>query len=219
MPAAAAADGWLFVFAGNQVENDSAYFRATYIGNMEDSGGPPDPDWVCPFDDVEKDAYYFEPVKWAVQNRITTGTSDTAFSPDLTCTRAQMVTFIWRSKGCPEPESTNNPFTDVKEDAYYYEAVLWAAEQKITIGTSTTTFCPDDTVNRAQSVTFLWRLEGSEVVAADRPFTDVDADAYYAKAVDWAVKNQVTTGVTETSFAPETTCTRAHIVTFLYRAE
>ena len=217
MPAVAAADGWLFVFAGNQVENDSAYFRATYVGNMEDAVGPPDSDWICPFDDVEEDSYYYEPVKWAVQNRITTGTSDTAFSPDLTCTRAQMVTFIWRSKGCPEPESTNNPFTDVKEDAYYYKAVLWAAEQKITNGTSTTTFSPDDTVNRAQSVTFLWRMEGSELVPADQSFTDVDADAYYAKAVDWAVKKGVTTGMTKTTFAPDDPCTRAQVVTFLYR--
>jgi hypothetical protein len=172
-----------------------------------------------PFSDVKDSDYFFDPVLWAVSHdpQITKGTSDSTFSPDDSCTRAQMVTFLWRAKGCPEPASMNNPFTDVKEDAYYAKAVLWAAEQKITTGTGDSTFSPDATVNRAQSVTFLWRMEGSEVVAADNPFTDVVSDAYYAKAVLWAVKNGVTTGKSNTSFAPDDPCTRGQIVTFLYR--
>ena len=170
-----------------------------------------------PFTDVPENAYYFEPVKWAVKNKITSGTSDSTFSPEDSCTRAQMVTFMWRAKGCPELTNSNNPFTDVSPDAYYYKAVLWAAEQKITTGTSDTTFSPDATVNRAQSVTFLWRMEGSEIVAADNPFTDVPSNAYYYNAVLWAVKNGVTTGKTKTSFAPDDPCIRAQIVTFLYR--
>ena len=207
-PTVAAADGWLYVFAGNQAENDSAYFRATYLGEKE---------WVCPFNDIKENSYYYEPVKWAVENKITEGTSDTTFSPEDSCTRAQMVTFLWRAKGCPEPAGMKNPFTDVKENAYYYKAVLWAAEQKITTGTSPTTFSPDDRVRRAQSVTFLWRMEGSEIVVVNNPFSDVNAGTYYCNAVLWAVKNGVTTGKSKTSFAPDDPCIRAQIVTFLYR--
>jgi len=190
-------------------------FAAKFTEKATDN--PPDETWKNPFTDVKDSDYFFDPVKWAVQNDITNGTSPATFSPDDNCTRAQMVTFLWRAKGCPEPAAVNNPFTDVKADAYYYKAVLWAAEKGITTGTGKTTFSPDDTVSRAQSVTFLWRTEGSESVASDNPFTDVDANAYYAKAVDWAVKNGVTTGKTATSFAPEDPCTRAQIVTFLYR--
>ena len=172
---------------------------------------------VTPFTDVQSSDYFFDPVKWAVQNQITSGTTSTTFSPDENCSRAQMVTFLWRAAGSPEPASADNPFTDVKEDAYYYKAVLWAAEQGITTGTTATTFSPDATVSRAQSVTFLWRIAGSEKVTADNPFTDVNSNAYYSEAVDWAVKDGITTGKTATSFAPEDACTRAQIVTFLYR--
>ena len=170
-----------------------------------------------PFTDVQENDYYFNPVKWAVFNEITIGTSSTTFSPEQDCTRAQMVTFLWRAKGSPEPSSTSNPFTDVKSDAYYAKAVLWAAEQGITTGTSLITFSPDATVNRAQSVTFLWRMEGSEKASVNNQFTDVDANAYYSGAVDWAVRDQITTGKTDSSFAPEDACTRGQIVTFLYR--
>ena len=170
-----------------------------------------------PFADVQPSDYYFNPVVWAVAKGITTGTSATTFSPDANCTRAQMVTFLWRAAGSPEPTSANNPFVDVSSDAYYYKAVLWAAEKGITTGTSDTTFSPDDTVNRAQSVTFLWRMEGSPTATATNPFGDLEDGAYYVGAVLWAVQDQVTTGKTTTSFAPKDACIRAQIVTFLYR--
>ena len=170
-----------------------------------------------PFIDVQKIDYFYDSVKWAIQKLITMGTSETTFSPDQECTRAQMVTFLWRAKGSPEPTTTDNSFTDVKSDAYYYRAVLWAAEQGITTGTSDSTFSPEATVNRAQSVTFLWRMEGSQSVTVDNPFVDIDLDAYYIKAISWAVKNGITTGKTASLFAPEDACVRAQIVTFLYR--
>ena len=172
-----------------------------------------------PFKDVKNSDYFFNAVLWSVghEPQITNGTSETTFSPEDNCTRAQIVAFLWRAKGCPEPANTTDPFTDVEKDAYYYKAVLWAAEQGITTGTDPATFSPDGTVDRAQSVTFLWRSEGSPSVTAANPFTDIDTSAYYAKAVDWAVRNQITTGKTETLFAPEDPCTRAQIVTFLYR--
>ena len=170
-----------------------------------------------PFSDVQENDYFFDPVNWAVQNQVTTGTTPTTFSPEEDCTRAQIVTFLWRAKGSPEPKSTTNPFTDVQQSDYFAKAVLWAAEEGITKGSSEKTFSPNDTVTRGQTVTFLWRMQGSEKVAANNPFTDVAADQYYSDAVSWAVKNKVTTGKTDTLFAPEDPCTRAQIVTFLYR--
>ena len=172
-----------------------------------------------PFVDVKEGAYYYDAVLWAVEQKITSGTSATTFSPDASCTRAQMVTFLWRAAGSPKVENGKNPFADVKADAYYYAAVLWAVEKGVTSGTSATTFSPDATVTRGQTVTFLYRNAGSPEVSGTMPFTDVEADAYYAKAVQWAVQQKITTGTSETTFSPMSDCTRGQIVTFLYRAK
>ena len=169
------------------------------------------------FVDVPADAYYADAVAWAVEEGITTGTSSTTFSPKTDCTRAQTVTFLWRAAGSPTPTTTENPFSDVAEGTYYYDAVLWAVECGITTGTSETTFSPNATVSRAQTVTFLWRQAGSPVAEVKNPFTDVAADAYYADATTWAVECGITTGMTETTFGPDNNCTRAQIVTFLWR--
>lgn len=171
---------------------------------------------ALPFVDVPTGAYYYDAVAWAVENGVTSGTSATTFSPNNSCTRAQMVTFLWRAAGSPEPESTVNPFTDVSASAYYYDAVLWAVEQGITNGTSATTFSPDATVTRGQTVTFLWRNAGSPA-ASGSSFTDVASDAYYATAVAWAAGEGITSGTSAITFSPNNNCTRAQIVTFLYR--
>lgn len=173
-----------------------------------------------PFIDVSADIYYAESVTWAVANGITTGTSNDGplFSPDGSCTRAQMVTFLWRAAGCPQPESAESPFTDVQDpNEYYYSAVLWAVELGVTTGMTETTFAPDSTVTRAQTVTFLWRYAGKPAAQAENPFADVDAAEYYYAPVLWAVEQAITTGMTETAFAPDSPCTRGQIVTFLYR--
>lgn len=172
-----------------------------------------------PFVDVKEGAYYYDAVLWAVEQKITSGTSATTFSPDASCTRAQMVTFLWRAAGSPKVENGKNPFADVQADAYYYDAVLWAVEKGVTSGTSATTFSPDATVTRGQTVTFLYRNAGFPEVSGTMPFTDVEADAYYAKAVQWAVQQKITTGTSETTFSPMSDCTRGQIVTFLYRAK
>jgi len=171
-----------------------------------------------PFTDVADDAYYADAVIWAVGKGITSGTTTTTFSPNNPCTRAQAVTFLWRAAGSPAPKGSVNPFTDVKADAYYYDAVLWAVEQGITKGTSDTTFTPNATCTRAQIVTFLWRSQKSPAADGVNPFTDVAADAYYASAVLWAAENGITGGTTAATFSPSSNCTRAQIVTFLYRA-
>ena len=171
------------------------------------------------FVDVPSGSYYEDAADWAVANGITTGTDAAHFSPDGICTRAQAVTFLWRAAGRPAPESRTMPFTDVPADSYYYDAVLWAVENGITKGTSSTTFSPDDTCTRAQIVTFLWRSEQSPAAGSSNPFTDVSADAYYADAVLWAVKEAITTGTTRTTFSPDAECTRAQIVTFLWRCK
>ena len=170
------------------------------------------------FVDVPEGSYYEEAVAWAVENGITKGTSDTTFDPNGICTRAQAVTFLWRAAGSPEPKSNVMPFEDVAAEAYYYKAVLWAVENGITKGTSETTFSPDADCTRAQIVTFLWRAQKSPAADSVNPFTDVAADAYYVDAVLWAVEEKVTKGTSETTFSPDADCTRAQIVTFLYRA-
>ena len=184
--------------------------------------GEADPDYKPPFrfDDVKDDkAFYFAPVYWAVDKKITKGTSEKLFSPNDGCTRAQVVTFLWRAAGEPEPTKAENPFKDVKETDYFYKAVLWAVENGITKGTSADKFSPDATCTRAQIVTFLYRAEGTpEIAKKSKPFHDVDEGQYYADAVAWAVENGVTTGKSADTFAPEATCTRGEIVTFLYRS-
>ena len=171
---------------------------------------------VSPFADVATNAYYYDAVKWAVEKGVTNGVSETLFGPDQACTRAQIVTFLWRAAGSPEPKSGSS-FADVAADAYYAKAVAWAVENEITKGTSETTFHPDETCTRAQGVTFLYRALG-KLAAAQAGFTDVAADSYYADAVNWAAENGVTKGISETLFGPDGSCTRAQIVTFLYRA-
>lgn len=170
-----------------------------------------------PFNDVTVRDYFYDAVKWAVDRGITSGTSRYTFSPDAPCTRAQVVTFLWRAAGCPQPTSKSNPFTDVRADDYFYTAVLWAVENGITNGTSAKTFSPDATVTRAQVVTFLWRANG-QPAAGNSGFADVSADKYYATAVAWAVFQRITTGTGFGVFSPDAACTRAQIVTFLYRA-
>ena len=172
-----------------------------------------------PFTDVAEADYFFDPVLWAVSKDITKGMTETTFSPELDCTRGQIVTFLWRANGSPEPASDRNPFTDVSSDDYFYKAVLWAVDKGITTGTSTTTFSPEDSCTRGQAATFLWRAQGSPVPASARnPFTDVSSADYFYNAVLWAVENGVTNGISTTTFSPELNCTRGQIVTFLYRA-
>ena len=171
-----------------------------------------------PFIDVPAGSYYEDAVIWAVDKGITTGTSATAFDPDGICTRAQAVTFLWRAAGSPAAKSAVMPFADVKAGSYYYDAVLWAVENGITKGSSETMFSPDATCSRAQIVTFLWRAAGSPAVSGNSAFTDVAADAYYAAAVTWAEKNGVTSGIGGGLFGSDNNCTRAQIVTFIYRS-
>ncbi len=178
----------------------------------------------CPskaFTDVDRSAasWSHEAIDWAVLKHITNGTSETTFSPDKTCTRAEAVTFLWRAAGCPKAENAANPFADVMAGAWYAEAVRWAVQAGVTKGTSETTFSPDQTCTRGQIVTLLWRMKGEPAAKAASAFTDVAASDYFAPAVSWAVEAGVTNGVDETHFAPNDDCTRAHIVTFLYRAE
>ena len=168
------------------------------------------------FYDVPNGAYFYEAVKWAVDKGITNGLSDTMFGPYESCTRAQIVTFLWRAAGSPEPKTVSS-FTDVPANAYYAKAVAWAVENGITNGMTETTFAPDATCTRGQSVTFLYRaLKGTASGSAN--FTDVKSDAFYADAINWAVANNVTNGTSNTTFSPNADCTRAEIVTFLYRA-
>lgn len=166
------------------------------------------------FNDVADDAYYAAPVKWAVENGITTGTSSTAFSPDMTCTRAQILTFIWRAAGSPTA-SAANPFSDVTADDYYYNAAIWAYENDMVTGS---TFDADTPCTRSSTVTYLWKFNGSPVLGIPSLFKDVSDDAEYADAVSWALIEEVTSGISDTEFAPDMICNRGQIVTFLYRA-
>ena len=177
---------------------------------------------TCPgnsFSDMPiKKNWAHDPIDWAVVNKITAGTSSTTFSPNDTCTRGQIVTFLWRAAGSPEPKTTNNPFIDVKPGKYYYKPVLWAVEQGITSGTTETTFGPNDGCTRGQVVTFLWRYAGSpKPEAENNPFTDVKSGKYYYKPVLWALENGITSGTSPMTFGTDDVCTRAQIVTFLYR--
>ena len=166
---------------------------------------------------ITDNAYYADAVKWAVEKSITTGTTDTTFGPDDKCTRGQMVTFLWRAAGCPEPASADNPFTDVDTSLYYGKATLWAVEQGITTGMTPTEFGPNEIVNRGQTVTFIYRAAGQPVSGATEQFNDIDSSAYYLDAVNWAADNMITNGVSDTEFGPDQDCTRGQIVTLLYR--
>jgi len=174
---------------------------------------------VNPFIDVTNGDYFHDAVLWAVEKGITSGTTSNLFSPNMVCTRAQTVTLLWKAMGSPEPASTDCIFTDVAKDAYYYKAVLWAVENGIAAGTSSTTFSPDSSVSRAQAVTFMWRAEGKPVVNCVNPFTDVTGNDYYYDAIMWAVEKNITQGSGTSTFSPNNCCTRAQIVSFLYRAK
>ena len=168
------------------------------------------------FVDVLEDAFYAEAVAWAVERGITNGTDETHFSPNAPCTRAHMVTFLWRAAGSPEPAGTDTGFQDVKAGSYYEKAVAWAVENGITNGVDESRFAPDDTVTRAQTVAFLFRYAKASALVSDR-FVDVSPEAWYAEAVAWAAEKGITKGVDAAHFAPNDDCVRGQIVTFLYR--
>lgn len=189
-------------------------------GESTDEASPEEPAEIV-FEDVPADAYYYDAVLWAVEKKITSGTSATAFTPNSPCTRAQMATFLWRAAGSPEPKSDSNPFTDVTANAYYAKAVQWAVEQGITKGTSATAFSPNTPCSRAQMATFIYRNEQANGGGFNGtwmfllPFTDVAEWAY--EPIAWCYKEGITSGTTATTFASNAPCTRAQMVTFLYR--
>jgi hypothetical protein len=171
---------------------------------------------TIPFSDVPEDSYFAAAVTWAVEQGITNGTGNDTFSPSTDCSRSQIVTFLWRLAGKPEP-TISNPFTDVSENAYYYKAVLWAYEKGITTGSSATAFSPQANCSRSQIVTFLWRYKEKPSAGVSGAFTDVASNDFYTTAVYWAVANGITNGTSATTFSPTNTCTRSQAVTFLYR--
>lgn len=215
----------LYIYADKDGDSEFETLVAVYTGDHGNTSGTGDrtqtgtlPANSIRFTDVFKTDYFYDAVLWAVENGITTGTSRTRFSPYATCTRAQAVTFLWRSSGSPAPKNGRMPFADVSPSAYYYDAVLWALEEGITIGTSSATFSPDAVIDRAQAVTLLHRANGAPSVTGRTVFTDVPQTTYYADAVKWAVDHEITTGTSAAAFSPNASCTRAQIVTFLYRA-
>ena len=172
---------------------------------------------TLPFTDVEEGSYCYDAVRWAVEKGVTEGVSETSFAPNEPCTRGQAVTFLWRAAGSPAPESQEMPFTDVAESSPYAKAILWAAENGVTKGVTETTFAPNQPCTRGQIVTFLYRSQGAPAQAGSNPFTDVAEESPYLAGILWAAENGVTKGVTETTFAPNNTCVRGQIVTFLFR--
>ena len=192
--------------------------KVTVTGTFKQSASTEPTKPSNPFTDVPKGSYYEDAVNWAVDKGVTGGTSATTFAPNGVCTRAQAVTFLWRAAGSPKPTASAAAFTDVPAGSYYAEAVQWAVEKNITKGTSETTFSPDMPCSRGQIVTFLWRSQNSPAASMTNPFTDVAENAFYTNAVLWAVEKNVTNGTSATTFSPASDCTRAQIVTLLYRA-
>ena len=195
----------------------------TFVDGTCSICGEADPDYEAPveppFTDVPAGAFYEVPVLWAVENGITSGVTADSFNPGGSCLRAQVVTFLWRAAGCPEPAITTSRFTDVKPTDFFFKPVLWAVEQNITSGVSATEFGSYVTCNRAAVVTFLWRAAGCpEPITTNSPFTDVNEGDFFYKPVLWAVENNITAGLTATTFGPTAECNRAQVVTFLYRA-
>ena len=205
-------------------ENGAVHFISVTLTVTEKSADSDLPFWLPaaigsnPFSDVAGGAYYNEAVRWAVKNGVASGTDAKHFSPDAACTRGQAVTFLWRAAGCPAPTLAENPFTDVKPSDYCYDAVLWAVQTGVAKGTSASTFSPDAACTRGQIVTFLYRAAGSPSGYANSGYTDVPETSYCAAPVAWAVALRVTSGTSAITFSPDALCTRAQIVTFLYRA-
>ena len=211
---------WQVVMGGVTIKDNKFTMPAGNVevkAIFEKNATPPPGPTVNPFVDVPAGSFYYDAVLWAVEKGVTTGTSATTFEPDGSCTRAQAVTFLWRVAGCPAPKSAAMPFTDVKAGSFYYDAVLWAVENGITKGTSETTFEPEGICTRAQIVTLIWRAQKSPAAGTDNPFNDVKAGSFYETAVLWAVKAGVTKGTSAVTFEPEGICTRAQIVTLIWR--
>jgi hypothetical protein len=207
---------YTFVMPDTTVSISASFAKDDTATDENNNNNPSDTSGIA-FTDVKSGDYYYDAVKWAVDNNVTNGLSATSFGPSASCTRAQTVTFMWRAAGSPAPQSVTNPFTDVAQGSYYYDAVMWAVEQGITTGATATTFAPDATVTRAQFVTFEYRAAGSPEVTSDVSFGDVSGSAYYADAVKWAAANGITTGTSANAFSPAASCTRGQTVTFLYR--
>lgn len=209
----------------SEVDAGAIYFYVTgntaasnpFAGNTPNTSESANSPATPTFTDVAANAYYANSVAWAVDKSITAGTSKTTFSPNSTCTTAQILTFLWRSQGSPEPTSKTNTFTDIKESDYFYKAALWAKEKNI-VSKDSTAFNGNTPCTRSSAVLYIWRAAGFPAATKASSFTDVAATTIYAPAVDWAVEQGVTSGTSKTTFSPDTTCTRAQIVTFLYRA-
>ena len=211
----AAAAQTTFTMSGSDVELKATYTRNSSGGSSGGGSSKPTPEQI--FADVPTTTYYYEAVKWAADKSITGGIGNNQFAPNQPCTRAQIVAFLWRTAGSPEHKAMSS-FDDVSADAYYAKAVAWAVENGITSGTGNGEFSPNATCTRAQVVTFLYRAAGSPAVSGSAAFLDVDANAYYAVAVAWAAQNDITGGIGDNLFDTVNDCTRAQIVTFLYRA-
>ncbi len=196
-------------------EAGEVLYTCTDCGKTSSVAVPPLTKPVNPFTDVLETDWFYEPVLWAVENKVTGGKTETTFAPNEGCTRAQVVTFLWAANGKPEPTSFENKFTDVSDSDWYYNAVLWAVEQGITGGISATEFGPEQSCTRAQIVTFLWAAKGKPAVSSINVFVDVDDTAWYTTPIIWAAENDVTGGIGDGKFGPEQTCTRAQVVTFL----
>lgn len=192
--------------SGNEVISDAAAITVTDSADN-------------PFVDVSATSYYVKPVLWAYESGVTSGIDATHFGAREECTRGQVVTFLWRAQGCPEPSTTRNPFSDVSTSDYYYKSVLWAYESGITSGVDSTHFAPDDTVTRGQVITFIWRAAGKPTPSTTaNPFVDVSTSSYAFQAILWGKENGITAGVDASHFGVASPCTRADVVTFLYRA-
>ncbi len=210
-------DVYTFVMPKSAVSIKVTFIDEAEVKPEEPKEEEPEEVETVSFADVADDSFYYDAVLWAVKNNITQGISETSFAPDAACTRAQIITFLWRAAGEPKAENAENVFTDVAEGSYYYDAVLWAVEKGITAGTTETTFSPDATVDRAQTVTFMYRMAGEPAPATSDAFTDVAPTSYYNNAVNWAVTNGITNGTGVGTFSPQDACTRGQIVTFMFR--
>ena len=205
--------------SGNKTYYDVLLSTSPASQSVQRGGGSPVGISAPGFSDVKSSDYFASAVQWAVSKGITSGVTDSRFAPNDACTRAQIVTFLWRAAGSPRPSLfARSRFADVKSSDYFCSAVIWAQSKGIASGVTSTSFAPNQACTRAEAVAFLWRYQGSPSVTVTNKFSDVPSGAWFAKPVSWAVANGITTGVSATRFGPGETCTRAQIVTFLYRA-